>query len=99
VANNINLFFLLVVLLFAWLILTRPSLSQTIFGSGILRWDEDGGSWTMRDPGIRLFVGIFVPLTVITLGLWGCWTCRAKNRQKEYWRLVEEGRLGGEEPP
>jgi hypothetical protein len=40
----------------------------------VLRWDEDGtlgSDWVVRHDGIRLFLSICLPLTAITLSVWG----------------------------
>ncbi|KAK3290430.1 uncharacterized protein B0H64DRAFT_427698 [Chaetomium fimeti] len=45
----------------------------TFFSSGVLHWDEDGtlgSEWVVRDAGIRLFLSICLPLTVITITIW-----------------------------
>ncbi len=47
---------------------------QTLFSSGILRWDDDGtlgSDWVVRGGGVRLFLSICLPLTVITVSIWG----------------------------
>ena len=70
---------------------------KTVFGSGILRWDEEGGDWNMREPGLNLFLAICLPLTAFTLGLWIFWNWRSKKRQgSDLWRLVEEGILASD---
>lgn len=79
---------------FTWLILTHPSLLQTVFGSGLLRWEEEGENWATRIPGLKLFLAICLPMTTFTLGVWLLWNCISKKKMKEdFWRLrmAEEG--------
>jgi hypothetical protein len=61
-----------------------------LFSSGVLRWDEDGtlgSDWVVRHDGIRLFLSICLPLTTITLSVWGImyWIARrwAIHHRKE----------------
>ena len=49
------------------------TLHQTFFSSGVLHWDDDGtlgSDWVVRGAGIRLFLSICLPLTVITIAIW-----------------------------
>ena len=74
--------------------LSRPTL-QTVFGSGLLNWDENGSGWATRMPGVRLFLAICLPMTTVTLVVWLVWTWRSQRRQRAYFgRLMEADRMG-----
>jgi len=93
-----NIYFLSQIL---YLILTNiNSSSQTVFGSGLLHWEEEGSSWATRIPGLKLFLAICLPMTTFTLGVWLIWNYISKRKMKKgLWRLkmAEEGLLGLEE--
>jgi hypothetical protein len=62
---------------------------QTLFSSGILRWDEDGtlgSDWVVRGGGVRLFLSICLPLTILTLSIWGIMYMVARRWAKRHGR-------------
>ncbi|KAK3320295.1 hypothetical protein B0T19DRAFT_434228 [Cercophora scortea] len=55
----------------------------TVFGSGLMRWDDDGGGWSARTPGLQLFLAICLPMTTFTIGLWLFLNSRQQRRQRD----------------
>lgn len=65
--------------------------SQTMFSSGVLRWDEDGtlgSDWVVRNDGLRLFVSICVPLTIVTISIWAAMYSLARRWARKHARPV-----------
>ena len=67
--------------------LTAISGSQTFFGSGVLRWDDDGtlgSDWVVRGEGIRLFLAISLPMMVIIISGWTALYWAAKKWARKH---------------
>ncbi|KAL2189195.1 hypothetical protein L209DRAFT_682575 [Thermothelomyces heterothallicus CBS 203.75] len=63
----------------------------TLFSSGVLRWDEDGtlgSDWVVRRDGIRLFLSICLPLTVVTVSIWAAVYGAARRWARRHGRDV-----------
>ncbi|KAK3904039.1 hypothetical protein C8A05DRAFT_42815 [Staphylotrichum tortipilum] len=59
----------------------------TLFSSGVLRWDEDGtlgDDWVVRGGGVRLFLSVCLPLTVITVSIWGIMYAAARRGARRH---------------
>ncbi|KAH6613722.1 hypothetical protein B0J18DRAFT_470055 [Chaetomium sp. MPI-SDFR-AT-0129] len=64
----------------------------TMFSSGVLRWDEDGtlgSDWVVRNDGLRLFVSICVPLTIVTISIWAAMYSLARRWARKHARTMD----------
>ncbi|KAK4140569.1 uncharacterized protein C8A04DRAFT_14831 [Dichotomopilus funicola] len=72
--------------------LTSHPFAQTLFSSGVLRWDEDGtlgSDWVVRNDGLRLFVSICVPLTIVTISIWAAMYSLARRWARKHARITD----------
>jgi hypothetical protein len=70
------------------------NLHQTFFSSGVLHWDDDGTlgtDWVVRGAGIRLFLSICLPLTVITISIWAIMYAYARRWARRHAKALGLG--------
>lgn len=72
---------------------------QTFFSSGVLHWDDDGtlgSDWVVRGAGVRLFLSICLPLTVITIAIWAIMYAFARRWARRHAKALGLGLEGGD---
>jgi hypothetical protein len=70
------------------------NLHQTFFSSGVLHWDDDGTlgtDWVVRGAGVRLFLSICLPLTVITISIWAIMYAYARRWARRHAKALGLG--------
>ncbi|KAH6631272.1 hypothetical protein F5144DRAFT_570529 [Chaetomium tenue] len=70
----------------------------TFFSSGVLHWDDDGTlgtDWVVRGAGVRLFLSICLPLTVITITIWAVMYAFARRWARRHAKALGLGLDGG----
>ena len=71
---------------------------QTFFSSGVLHWNDEGTlgtDWVVRGAGVRLFLSICLPMTVITVGIWAIMYTFARRWARRHAKALGLGVEGG----
>ena len=87
----------------AWAASPSLTQSQTFFSSGIIKFDNNDGNhtdasggdkmgdWSLREPALKLFLVMSLPLMGISLGTWAFYRSAAFRKARERLTALELG--------